>query len=247
MQTSATPGKTKTSSAVAVHKNKQQSFFAPQRIQRTPTSGSTVSPAATPPIAAGGSTATPATETEVRLMVAEATQLLIESIDFFQLARVDDATLERVLNSWIGMANIYPGLIATRLNNDAALLQSFQTAFNNAVRTLFTRRAAQQGASVSVISLYLRNLYRLPSWSWPEVASFNLTNETQRRAFVTSYTTALNESSLFQGFTVITTEQLESVLSYLFTLTTNTQNILAANLSNDATLVVGLKMHTGLQ
>jgi hypothetical protein len=73
------------------------------------------------------------------------------------------------------------------------------------------------------------------------VASFNLTNEAQRRAFVTTYTTSLNNSSLFQGFTAITSAQLESVLSYLYTLTTDTQNILAANLSNDATLLAGLQ------
>lgn len=240
MQTLATPEKNKTSSAVVMHKNMQQSFFAPQRIQRTPTSGNTVSPGTTTPIA-GGTTVVPATESDYRLMVTEATQMLAASVDFFQLARVDDATMDRVLNSWIGMANIYPGLISTRLNNDAALLQAFKSAFNNAVRTLFTRRAAHPGASTSVINLYLNNLHRLPEWSWPDVASFNLTNEAQRRAFITTYTTSLNDSSIFQGFTAITSAQLESVLTYLFTLTTETQNMLAANLGNDASLLTSLQ------
>lgn len=214
-------------------------------VQRTPTSGSTTSPGTMPPMTTGNATVTPATEADVRQTVNEATEMLVRSVEFYQLARVDDATTERVLTSWIRMASIYPDLIASRLNNDAALLQSFHTAFNNAVRTLFTRRAAQPGATTTVINLYLSNLYRLPGWSWPDVASFNLTNETQRRAFITTYTTSLNDSSLFQGFSAITSAQLESVLTYLFTLTTDTQNMLAGNLSNDAALAAGLQTAYG--
>jgi len=210
-------------------------------IQRTPTPGTSVSPATAPATTTGSATVTPATEADVRQMVNDATEMLVRSVEFYQLARVDDAVVERVLTSWIQMAAIYPDLIASRLNNDDALLQAFKSAFNNAVRTLFTRRAAQPGATTSVINLYLSNLHRLPGWSWPDVASFNLTNEVQRRAFITTYTTSLNDSSIFQGFTAITSAQLVSVLTYLFTLTTDTQNMLAANLGNDATLLAGLQ------
>lgn len=210
-------------------------------IQRTPTPETPGSPVAVPATTTGRATVTPATEADVRQMVNDATQMLVRSVEFYQLARVDDATVERVLTSWIQMATIYPDLIASRLNNDDVLLQAFKSAFNNAVRTLFTRRAAQPGATTSIINLYLSNLHRLPGWSWPDVASFNLTNEAQRRAFITTYTTSLNDSSLFQGFTAITSAQLESVLTYFFTLTTDTQNMLAANLGNDATLLAGLQ------
>lgn len=241
MQTLATTGKSKTFASIGTNKSKQQPFFGPQRIQRTPAAGTGTKTGVTAPTTAAGNTTVPATEADIRMMVTEATQFLTANVDFYQLASVDDARLERVLTSWIEMANIYPSLIETRLNNDASLLQAFKSAFNLAVRTLFTRRSSQPGSNLSVISLYLRNLYRLPSWSWPDVASFNLTNETQRRDFVTSYSAALNESSLFQGFTSITLVQLESVLSYLFTLTTDTQNMLAANLGNDASLLLSLQ------
>ena len=210
-------------------------------VQRTPTPGTTESQGTVPATTTAGATVTPATEADVRQMVNDATGMLVSTVEFYQLARVDDTIVERVLAGWIRMATIYPDLIATRLNNDDALLQAYKSAFNNAVRTLFTRRAAQPGATTSVINLYLSNLHRLPGWSWPDVASFNLTNDTQRRAFITTYTTSLNISSLFQGFTAITSAQLESVLSYLFTLTTDTQNMLAANLGNDATLLAALQ------
>ena len=186
-------------------------------------------------------TAAQPTESDVRHIVNEAIQFLQGSADFYRLAVVDSSRLERTLRGWITMANTYPNLIATRLNNDAVLLQTFQQAFNNAVRVLFTRYASVPANNTSVISLYLSNLYRLPEWSRPNVASFNLTNDMQRRSFVTDYTNALNNTALFGGFSAITTAQLESILTYLFTLTTDTQNMLAANLNNDVTLLAALR------
>lgn len=202
-------------------------------VQRAPTPAPVTMPTTT-------TTATP-TEADIRQLVNDAIQFLTGSADFYRLAVVDSARLERTLSGWITMATTYPDLIATRLNNDAALLQSFQQAFNNAVRVLFTRYASVPANNTTVINLYLSNLHRLPEWSRPNVAGFNLTNDTQRRNFVTEYTTALNNSSLFQGFSAITTAQLESVLGYLFTLTTDTQNMLATNLNNDTTLLAALR------
>jgi len=180
-------------------------------------------------------------EADVRAMVNDAIQFLQGSIDFYLLAVVDSARLERTLSGWITMANTYPDLIATRLNNDAALLKSFQEAFNNAVRVLFTRYASVPANNTSVINLYLSNLHRLPDWARPSLASFKFTTEAQQRTFVTEYTNALNNAALYAGFSAMTTAQLESVLGYLFTLTTDTQDMIAAKLSNDAALLAALR------
>jgi hypothetical protein len=217
----------------------QQAKSPATGVRRTPDYSHTAATSVPTPI---NGTATPATDADVRATVTEATRMLEQSADFFKLADIDDVRMERVLTSWITMSTIYPGLIDSRLNGDTLLMEAFKTAFNTAVRVLFTRRAAQTGANISVIQLYLSNLYRLPNWSWPGVATFNFTNDTQRRAFVNDYINTLNINSLFQEFTAITSSQLEQVLQYLFSLTTDTQNIIANNLSNDATLVSRLEL-----
>lgn len=204
-----------------------------QLVQRAPTTPSTM-PATT-------TTTAEATESDIREFVNDAILFLQSSADYYRLAVVDSAGLEKTLSSLIRMATIYPNLIATRLNNDTTLVQAFQQAFNNEVRVIFTKYASVPANNTSVVNLYLSNLYRLPEWSRPNVTSFNLKDDTQRRHFVTEYTTALNNVSLFQGVSAITTAQLESLLGYLYTLTADTQNMLATNLNNDATLLAALR------
>ena len=211
----------------------QQSDGSP-RLQRQPAPAPTAAPApAQAPV-------TPASDAEVREIVNEAIRILTKSMDYFRLARVDNAVLDRVLTGWSPMATTYPDLIRTRLNNDAALLQSFQNAFKAAVTFLLTR-ASSLIPNTSLIQLYLANLHRLPEWAWPDVGSLNLTTDAQRRAFVTSLTNAFNVTSLFQGYTTIDDAALQSILGYLQRLITDTQNLIATNLANDATLLDPLR------
>jgi len=102
-------------------------------------------------------------------------------------------------------------------------------------------RASSLIPNTSLIQLYLSNLYRLPEWAWPDVGSLNLTTDAQRRAFVTSLTNAFNVTSLFQGYTTIDDTALQSILRYLQRLITDTQNLIATNLANDATLLDPLR------
>lgn len=208
----------------------QQCATADKPVQRTPDSST-----------ATATTSTEASESDVRTFIEEAIRFLTNSVSFYQSATVNDASIERVLVSWISMATTHLNIIETRLNNDTALIQSYKNAFNLAVRTLFTRRVSMPGSTTSVINLYLSNLYRLPRWSWPDLASFNLTNDVQRRNFVNNYITALNAGQTFQGFSTITRDQLEEVLQYLFTITTDTQNMLASSLNNDQALLNPLR------
>src|SRR5687768_4040971 len=138
------------------------------------------------------------------------------------------------------MATAYPDLIRTRLNNDAALLQSFQNAFKAALIVLLTRASATI-RNTSAIQLYLQNLHRLPEWAWPDVASFRLTDEAQRRAFITGLTDAFNLTSLFQGYTAINDATLQAILGNLQRLVTDTQNIVATHLANDASVLDPLR------
>ena len=70
---------------------------------------------------------TPASDADVREWSTRQSETSPTSVDHFRLAEVDSAVLDRVLTAWAQIATIYPDLIRTRLNNDAALLQSFQT------------------------------------------------------------------------------------------------------------------------
>ena len=209
----------------------QQSDGGP-RLQRQPAPAPT---AAQPP-----APVTPASDAVVRELVNEAIRSFTASMDHFRLVQVDNAVLDRVLTAWAPMATTYPDLIRTRLNNDAALLQSFQNAFKAAVTFLLTR-ASSQIPNTSLIQLYLANLHRLPEWAWPDVGSLNLTTDAQRRAFVTSLTNAFNVTSLFQGYTTIDDAALRSILGHLQRLITDTQNLIATNLANDATLLDPLR------
>lgn len=199
------------------------------QLQRQP-----AAPSATPvPI-------TPGSDADVREMVNAAIDMFTRSTEYFALARVDQAVLERVLTSWARMATIYPELIQTRLNNDAVLLQSFKAAFKAALRVLLTR-ASTSVPNTSVIQLYLANLYRLPEWARPDVASFHLTTDAQRQAFITSLTNAFNLTSLLQGYTTVDDTTLQSLLGYLQRLITDSQNLVATSLRNDASLLNPLR------
>lgn len=206
----------------------QQSTGRP-RLQRQP-----AAPATAP------AQLSPGTDADVRDLVNTAIRMLTTSADYFREARVDSAVVERVLTGWSRMATEYPGLIQTRLNNDAALLRSFQDAFKAALSVLLTR-AASVIPNTSVIQLYLANMYRLPEWAWPDVGSLNLRTDVQRRAFITSLTNAFNDTSLFQGFTTIDDAALQAILGRLQSLITDSQNLIATNLANDQTLLDPLR------
>ncbi len=180
------------------------------------------------------------TEADVRGLVNDVIHMFDSSLDYFRLAQVSSTVLERVLTSWARMGTIYPDLIQTRLNNDAALLQRFKDAYKTALTVLLTR-ASSVIPNTSVIQLYLENLYRLPEWARPDVARLGLTTDVQRRAFITSLTSAFNTASLFQGHSTIDDATLQSLLRYLQTLITDSQNLLADKLGNDATLVPSLR------
>ncbi len=205
----------------------QQSGVAPQ-LRRQPAA----QPAPAP--------VTPASDADIRYMVNTAIEMFARSAEHFQHSQVNAAVLDRVLSSWAQEATTYTQLIQTRLNNDAALLQAFQDAFKSALTVLLTRAAALI-PNTSVIQLYLANLYRLPEWARPNVGSLNLTTEAQRRAFITSLTNAFNLNNLFQGYATVDDATLQSILGYLFRLITDSQNLVATNLANDASLLDPLR------
>jgi hypothetical protein len=176
---------------------------------------------------------------DARQMVEAAIGYFNNAVSSYQAARIDQAALNQILPNIISIATTNINLIYTRLNNDPQLLATLKQAFKTALHTLFTR-AATIIPNTSAIDLYLSNLYRLPVWAWPTVGTFTLTTDAQRRTFITDFTTALNRTDLLQGFTTLTTVQLENILRYFFRLVTDTQNMLAANLANDAALVAGL-------
>jgi len=109
----------------------------------------------------GGGTAT-AQEDFVR----ETIRFLENSADFYgQVARVDAAMFNRVIDSWYSMVIRQGELIDTDLHGNAALKAQLHTAYISALRVLVTKHAATSGQTEE--DLYRINSGRIPDWAQP--------------------------------------------------------------------------------
>ncbi|HNW98475.1 MAG TPA: DUF4157 domain-containing protein [Bacteroidales bacterium] len=181
-----------------------------------------------------------ATDADIKEFVNSAIDYLNEAADYYKLAKFDQNRLDSAMKQISPMANIYPEMIKTRLNDDADVLKKFKDAFNLAIRNLFIKATADI-PNTTIIQLYMANLQFLPEWARPDVASFNLKDDKQRKDFITNLTKAFNVSTLFQNYPITDNASLESLLKYLLSLVSDSQNLIADKLNNDATLVASLK------
>jgi hypothetical protein len=109
--------------------------------------------------------ANPGSAKDQREFVRDAIHFLEQSVEFFQLAKVDDATFDRVINSWYSMVVRQEKIIDTDLQGDAALKVDLHTAYISALRVLVKQHAAASGQSET--DLYRINSGRIPPWAQP--------------------------------------------------------------------------------
>jgi Domain of unknown function (DUF4157) len=109
--------------------------------------------------------AKPATEKQQRQFVQDTINFLQDAGRFFQMAKVDDAIFDRVIDSWYSMVVRQEKIVDTDLHGDAALKAQLHTAYISALRVLVTRHAAASGKTET--DLYRINSGRIPLWAQP--------------------------------------------------------------------------------
>jgi hypothetical protein len=100
-----------------------------------------------------------------REFVRDSIRFLEQSVEFFQLAKVDDATFDRVINSWYSVVVRQEKIIETDLHGDATLKAELHTAYVSALRVLVKQHAVASGKSEA--DLYRINSGRTPFWAQP--------------------------------------------------------------------------------
>jgi hypothetical protein len=109
--------------------------------------------------------ARPATPKDQRAFVEDTIHFLQQSVARFQQVKVDDATFNRVIDSWYSMVIRQEEIIDTDLSRDAALKAALHAAYIAALRVLVTQHAAASGRSET--DLYQINSGRIPLWAQP--------------------------------------------------------------------------------
>lgn len=109
--------------------------------------------------------ANPATAKNQRDFVLDTIHFLQDAADFFKLAKVDDATFDRVIDSWYSMVVRQEKIIDTDLHGDTALKAQLHTAYISALRVLVGKHAATSGKAEA--DLYRINSGRIPLWAQP--------------------------------------------------------------------------------
>lgn len=109
--------------------------------------------------------ANPATAKNQRDFVLDTIHFLQDAADFFKLAKVDDATFDRVIDSWYSMVVRQEKIIDTDLHGDTALKAQLHTAYISALRVLVGKHAASSGKAAA--DLYRINSGRIPLWAQP--------------------------------------------------------------------------------
>lgn len=109
--------------------------------------------------------ANPGSAKDQRVVVRDAIHFLEQSAEFFQLAKVDDATFDRVISSWYSIVVQQEKIIDTDGQSDAALKADLRTAYISALRVLVKQHAAVSGQSET--DLYRINSGRIPRWAQP--------------------------------------------------------------------------------
>jgi hypothetical protein len=96
--------------------------------------------------------------------VEDTIRFLQSSAEFWSLATLNDATLDRVLTSWYSMIVRQEKLIDDNLGGDALLRQRLRGAYMSALRVLMGAAARMLATPES--ELYRRNSGRIPLWAW---------------------------------------------------------------------------------
>jgi hypothetical protein len=109
--------------------------------------------------------ASPGTAQDQREFVRDTIHFLERSVEFFQMAKINDATFERVINSWYSLVVRQEDIIDTGLQGDAALKADLHAAYISALRILVKQHAAASGQSET--DLYRVNSGRIPLWAQP--------------------------------------------------------------------------------
>ncbi|MGE5603433.1 MAG: hypothetical protein ACM30E_10295 [Nitrososphaerales archaeon] len=108
-----------------------------------------------------------ATDRDRREFVRDSIDFLNSSARFFgdQFVRIDQATFERVINSWYVIVTDRERMIDADLGGDAALKRDLRAAYIAAIRVLIT--GAARIFNRSETDLYRENTGRIPMWAWP--------------------------------------------------------------------------------
>jgi Domain of unknown function (DUF4157) len=99
-----------------------------------------------------------------REFVQETIHFLEQSAERFQLAKVDDATFDRVINSWYSMVVRQEEIIDKDLAHDAHLKADLHKAYIAALRVLVAKHATPAHGEAE---LYRVNSGRIPLWAQP--------------------------------------------------------------------------------
>ena len=112
-------------------------------------------------------TMTPATDQDRREFVQMTIDFFNSSAEFFrdQLARIDQALFERMIDNWYLMVIDREGMIDSSLGGDAALKMELRAAYTAAIRVLISRATTIFNKSEN--ELYRENSGRIPMWAWP--------------------------------------------------------------------------------
>jgi len=180
-----------------------------------------------------------ATAVEQREYVQESIRYMTSAAEFFSMATITQSRFESVLTQWISIKQNITNIINNFLSADETLLQSFRQVFTTAVRSLFTRASSQ--LNIPLIQLYTQNVYRLPSWTLPQMSDMPMSNQVERESFINSFITSLNDATVFGGSHNIDQQKLESILSWLNQLVSDSQIMIVSQLNSDQTTLDSLR------
>jgi len=107
--------------------------------------------------------ANPASAKDQHEFIRDSIHFLEQSVDYLQLAKVDNATFDRVINSWYSLVVRQEKIIDTDLGGDAAEKAGLHTAYISALRVLIKQHAADSGQSET--DLYRINSGCIPPWA----------------------------------------------------------------------------------
>lgn len=180
-----------------------------------------------------------ATTDEQRDFVQESIRYLNSAAEFFSLATISQSRFDDVLTQWISIKQNITNIINDFLSADETLLQIFRQAFTTAIRSLFTRASSQ--LNIPLIQLYTQNVYRLPSWTLPQMSDMPMSNQVERESFIDSFISSLNDAAVFGGSHNIGQQKLESILGWLNQLVSDSQLMVVSQLNGDQATLDSLR------
>jgi hypothetical protein len=166
-----------------------------------------------------------------RAYVEEVIAHLTGAASFAELARIDEARLERMLESWQTMVT-EGDRFCTSLA-DVPLQARLHTAYTAAVRALMGRAATELHRPA--VHLYLEKLHRIPRWAWPGAADFRLRDPAQKQAYIQATVNALNAVT-FDPSTTAGAAQVSDTLARLRDMVSEQVQMIRTELGGDAGL-----------